>query len=186
MSRFNINGLDKLFNTYKSIELESNWMKYIDRLADLIRKASYNNIVHILIYSSRKYVDIYELYLELEPYIENLENVSVFWETSIESLIYHLLLLDRVENGYLFIILPYDRNHSSQIEISYLYKLPMIVERVYRNGWRTIIINPVKSVHRRRSIYVAELTATISYMDREAVVLVRNDRRRLIASNILT
>ncbi|OYT38178.1 MAG: hypothetical protein B6U89_06265 [Desulfurococcales archaeon ex4484_58] len=179
MVRLGIRELDRLINKYRSIELESDWMNHVNELVKIIRNASYEGLVHIVFYSSSKYCDIHKLYLEIEPYLESLDNVSIFWESNIEAFIYHVLMLDRVKNGYLFLMLPYDRTHLSQIENTYLYKLVYTIEQAHRRGWNIIIINPIKTWGRRNSIYVADITVQINYYEKEALVKIINVKRKL-------
>jgi len=171
--------LADLVNYFDSVEFEADWLNHVYELANLIHRSMAMGFVHILIYSNRKYCDVYQLYMELEPFLEDAENVSVFWESSVESMIYHLYLMDRVEHGYLYMFLPYDRNHLSQVENTYLYKLPPAFEKIRRIGWRTVLINPVLNRHRFRSIYIADATFTIRFFDKEAFIELRHFSERI-------
>ncbi len=174
MVKLGVREIDRLASSARSVELESNWNNHVEELGMIIRNASYNGYVHMVIYNSSKYCDVHRLYHELEPYIEALDNVSVFWENSVEAIAYHALILGEMKNSYLFVILPYNRKHVSQIENTYLYKFKKLLERVYSNGWQVVIVNPVINHVHRHGLYIADLTLRIMFHNGEAHVRVLN------------
>ncbi len=152
------------------VELEGDWASHVEELALIIRRLSRRGPVHIVFYDNGKYIDMYSLYNELEPYIEALDDVTVFWEKSFEALIYHIILLGRTNRGCLVIILPYNRRFLSQLENTYMYRFRDILRKTADYGWEIVIINPIKNNCSKRGVYVADITLHIDFKDHEAIV----------------
>lgn len=160
----NVDELVRFVDEHLIVEISGSLFEYAPTLASLINRLSGNGSrVHVLLYSSFKYVDVYEFYHELEPYIES-SRATVFWEDSIESIIYHVSLLERVESGYLVVVLPYARDQVSQLENTYMYKLRRALVESVSRGWRVLVLNPVKSdaLHKQYYTTLANRTMHVS------------------------
>uniref|UniRef100_A0A7C4D6Y4 Uncharacterized protein n=1 Tax=Staphylothermus marinus TaxID=2280 RepID=A0A7C4D6Y4_STAMA len=166
-----LNRVLELINNNNIVEIRGDLFKHIREIARLIKNLSSMGSVHILVYGSSKYVDTGKLYYEIEPFINDVDNITVFWEYDIESLIYHTLLLGKVTKGYLLIILPYDPERVSQIENTYLYKMrKTLLEKVRIKGWRTVVLNPVKSFEKKHAVFktmLADIVLSIKSMKKK-------------------
>lgn len=165
-----IHEIDKYIYDADIVELESNWVLHVKELAMIIKEVSRRGFIHIVFYDNGKYIDMYSFYNELEPYIETLENITVFWEKNLEALIYHIILLGRTSKGYLFIVLPYNRRYLSQVENTYFYRFRKILRKTANNGWNIVIINPVKNTYSVRSVFIADVTLHIEFKNNIALI----------------
>lgn len=160
------------------VEIRGNWFNHILELAKLIKKLSRRSRVHLLIYNSCKYIDIYRLYHEIMNYIEDIDNITVFWEDDVEALIYHTVLLESNVNNYLVIVLPYISEYVSQLENTYLHKLRrVLISEVVSKGWRVVVINPVGECSGVRSIYKTILA--------NVVLNIKTDRSMVVKKLVL-
>ncbi|MEM1662373.1 MAG: hypothetical protein QXP72_02140 [Desulfurococcaceae archaeon] len=125
------------------IELEADWVNHVDRLAYLIKYFARKLPIHIVLHASRKYIDMYSFFIDLELKIGDYENISFFWENDIEAIAYHVLMMSRFGKGVMFLIIPYNRKLCSQIENIRLVSCSKILWRAVENGWRIILINPI-------------------------------------------
>lgn len=125
------------------IELEADWIEYVDRLAELIKFYARKYPVHIVLHTSRKFIDTYNFLIELELKIGNREGITVFLERDVESTAYHALMMGSFGKGIMFIIIPYDRRLCSQIENIRLVSCSKVFWRAVDKGWRIVLINPV-------------------------------------------
>lgn len=164
------NDLFGLIDKVKFIELESTWMRSIDSLGYIIRTLASVAPVYVIIYGSRKYVDTYEMYVALEPYIACYENIIVFWEYNVESIFYHVSRLNSVDRGYVIIILPYDRSMVSQIENTMLVSLSRVVNKVLEKGWRIIVVNPVTSGEGVFSTFITPFTYRVEFIGKKFIL----------------
>ncbi|MET1159605.1 MAG: hypothetical protein ABWW65_01465 [Thermoprotei archaeon] len=176
MLKIGISRIDKIIRGCNSVELEGNWLNNIQLLARIINYTSRRGIVHITIHNSGKYIDIYELYSELEPLLRESVNTTILWENSVEAISYQPLLLDRVERGYFYIILPYDRTLLLQPETTYLYLLAKHLKIAHKKGWYVIMINPYVSKS-RRGLFIADATLRLWFGGDEVLVEVLNIKK---------
>ena len=172
-----ISELDKYTRHARIVEFVSKWSEHVEELALLIRKLALKSEVHIVFYNNTKYVNLYDLYNELEPYIETLDKVTVFWEDNIEALIYHIILLGKTKKGVLLLILPYSRKMAAQVENTYMYRLRKTIEKACRNGWEVVIINPVREDGFWKKNYLADITLYMDFIGSEAIVKVIDARQ---------
>jgi len=143
------------------VEIVHDWINDYVLLARLIREIYVKSTVYMVVYNNNKFCDTSELYSKIQPMIDDLDELYVFTESNLESLVYHLYMLKRIKHGYLILILPYIRDLRSQIEISYFKKLVSALQRVVESGWRVLIINPVVNNHRKRGVFIANITLKI-------------------------
>jgi hypothetical protein len=174
-----INGLDEIIKPYNIVEFEADWSKNIVELADIIWRLARRGIVHLILINSSKYIDIDKLYSDLEPFLEDIRNVKIYWTQNIETLTYHLLLMDRVRSGegFIVIILPYRRDYVSQVENTYIPKLKHSLRIASIRGWGIIIINPILHVedpYVRSRVFLAEATLRILFGERNNYIVVIN------------
>jgi hypothetical protein len=143
MPVFGLPWLDRLTMNYRSVEFEGDWLNHAFELGDLVRRRHLHGPVHLIVYSGNEYVDMDELYMRLEPFIHDLEGVTVTRASSVESIVYSLSLLDKVREGTVFIILPYLKDMPSQNLSTRLPLLRDAVDYAEARGWRIIIVNPI-------------------------------------------
>lgn len=169
MSRSYIDLLN-LIDRVKFVEFESMWTRNVDLLGRIVQYLAFKAPVYIVIYGNRKFIDTYELYIMLEPYIACCENIIVFWEYSVESLFYHIHRLSSVKKGYIVIIIPYDRTMISQVENTVLTSLSKDMKKVLEKGWRIIIVNPVTSGEGGFLTFVTPFTYRLEFSGDECVL----------------
>lgn len=145
MVKLGIKELDNIISPYKIVELEADWSNHILELADIIFRLARQGQVHILFVNSSKYIDIDKFYLDLEPFIEDIGDIKIYWAKNIETLAYHLLLTPKTKKGYIIVILPYRRDLVSQIENTYTPRLKHSLQIAADKGWSIIIVNPLIS-----------------------------------------
>lgn len=125
------------------IELEADWINHVDKLAEVIKYFSRKHPVHIVLHTSRKYIDTYDFLIDLELKIGNRENVTLFLESDVESIAYYVLMMSRFGKGIMILVIPYNRRLCSQIENIRLVSCSKILWRAVEKDWRIILINPV-------------------------------------------
>lgn len=173
MVKLGIEDLDKIISPYKIVEFEADWANHIVELADIIWRLARQGEVHIVFLNSSKYVDVNKLYMDLEPLIEDVGDVKVYWTRNMEILAYHLLLLTKTKNGSVVIILPYRRDLISQIENTYVPKLRYALKIAADNGWNIVIVNPVVT-DSIVSNYIGDITLRIRFGEEANYIEVLN------------
>jgi len=156
-----IDDIYSLTEKYMIVEIVHDWINDYVLLARLIREIYFKSTSYMVVYNNSKFCDINELYSKIQPMIDDLDELYVFTESNLESLIYHLYMLKKIKHGYLILILPYMRDLRSQIEISYFKKLVIALHYVVKSGWRVLIINPVVNNHRNGGVFIANITLKI-------------------------
>jgi len=172
MNSISINKIYSLTEKYKIVELIHDWINDYILLARLIREIYFKSTVYMVVYNNNKFCDTSELYSKIQSMIDDLDELYVFTESNLESLIYHLYMLKKIKRGYLILILPYMRDLRSQIEISYFKKLVSALHYVVESGWRVLIINPVVNNHRNGGVFIANITLKIENSEEHSRFLV--------------
>jgi len=171
-------GLDELVHVVEKtglVEVIGDWSEHVDELGLFLRKLAENKYVHVVFYSSSKFVDPLSLYNKLEPHLSMLENVAVIWENSVEAIIYHILLLGEGHGNVIVLVFPHDKHLNSQIENTYLYKIRSALIEARRRGWIVIVVNPVKRIPNNIHDKLAKLTLHVDFSnDHVSVNPVRN------------
>jgi len=159
-------GLDELVHVVEKtglVEVIGDWSEHVDALGLFLSKLAENKHVHVVFYGSSKFVDLLSLYNKLEPYLSMLENLAVFWENSVEALIYHILLLGKDRGSALVLIFPHDKHLNSQIENTYLHKLRSALVEAHKLGWVVIVVNPVRRLPNGTHNKLAKLTLYVDF-----------------------